>query len=574
MELRQLVGYAVPYRNTLALCGLLMLLESGAALSVPALGGLFAEHVLSAGAGRATPILLALLGLFALQGVLKFANSFLLGRTSAHILADLRIRVYDHLQALPLDFHHQRRQGDLIALMTYEVERLAGFITGTLLAILPQLVTVIGAVVLMSRIDMLLAALVTLLVPAFYLVMKILGRRLRPLAQQIQAADAQALAIADENIGMLAAIKTFTREALESSRYSQQVWEIRHLSVAQQRIYAGLEPAIQFITAAAVLLLLWLASARIDNSQMSAAELVSFLLYAALLARPVASLASVYGQTQVARGTLARLQEVLTERPEPVLQATHAVPRFRGTIEFRNVHFSYAGRPPALAGLNLRISAGETIALTGENGAGKSTIAHLLLRLHEPAAGHILIDGIDIATCSLHGLRSQIGIVPQHVLLFNGTIGDNLGFGRSGADGRAIERAARAAQADAFISGLPQGYDTMIGDHGIRLSGGQRQRIALARALLKDPPILILDEATSMFDPDAEKSFIQECHHSLAGRTVILITHRPASLALADRVFKVQGGIAEETPSAAARAAATFRAPEESGPGFATRSPA
>lgn len=575
MELRQLVGYAAPYRITLALCALLVLVESAAALSVPALGGLFAQQVLSGTPGRpAAILLLALLGLFALQGALKFANSFLLGRTSAHILADLRIRVYDHLQALPLKFHHQRRQGDLIALITYEVDRLAGFITGTLVAIVPLLVTVVGAVVLMSRIDMLLALGVSLLVPAFYLVMKILGRRLRPLAQQIQAADATALAIADENIGMLPAIKTFTREALESHRYSRQVGEIRHLSVAQQRIHAALEPAIQFITAAAVLLLLWFASARMGHGEMSPAELVSFLLYAALLTRPVASLASVYGQTQVARGTLARLQDVLTEPPEPVLQAAHAVPRFRGAIEFRDVHFAYADRPPTLAGLNLDIAAGETVALTGENGAGKSTIAHLLLRLHEPTAGQISIDGIDIASCSLHGLRSQIGIVPQHVLLFNGTIGDNIGFGRPDADSRDIERAARAAQAHAFISDLPQGYDTMIGDHGVRLSGGQRQRIALARALLKDPPILILDEATSMFDPEAEKSFIEECHDSLRGRTVILITHRPASLALADRVFRVQNGIATQASICLASAHATLRAQEESGPDFAVRSPA
>jgi subfamily B ATP-binding cassette protein MsbA len=190
----------------------------------------------------------------------------------------------------------------------------------------------------------------------------------------------------------------------------------------------------------------------------------------------------------------------------------------------------------------LSIAAGETVALTGENGAGKSTLVHLLMRLHEPQSGQILIDGIDISSVSLRSLRSQIGVVPQHVLLFNGTVRDNIAFGKVGASSDEIEKAARLAQAHAFVSRLPQNYHTMIGDQGIRLSGGERQRIALARALIKDPPILVLDEATAMFDPEGEIAFIKDAKEALAGRTVILITHRPASLALADRVVRIRQG--------------------------------
>lgn len=550
-DLRALLAFAAPHRAVLAFCAVLMLCESAAALLVPWAGGLLTEAMLRpadltpvsqapAGVGI---VLSGMLGLFALQALLKFGNTYILGNAADKIVSDLKIRLYDHLQSLPLAYYHERRLGDTLALLTNDVYVLTGFISGTALALVPLLFTAGGAVILMFRIRPTLALLAVVLIPLFYLLMKIVGRRMRPLAAQLQEEYATAIAIAQENLGMLPAIKTFTREPQESARYREQIGRIFRLNVRQRQIYAALEPASQLIAAVGIVLVLALASTDLIDGRLAPAQLVSFLLYAALLTRPVAGLADVYGQTQMARGAFARLRLAMDEPPEPAGDAGMALPAVKGEIEFRGVSFGYGGgRPPALERLDLHIAARQTIAIVGPNGAGKSTLGHLLMRLHVPTAGQILIDGVDIASVSLASLRRQIGVVPQHVLLFNATVRDNIAYGRPEPSQSEIEAAAVGARADEFIARLPQGYDTLIGDRGVRLSGGQQQRLALARALLKDPPILILDEATAMFDPQGEAEFLQGCHEALRHCTVLLITHRPASLAAADRIVRMEQG--------------------------------
>ena len=511
-------------------------------LAVPWLAGTMLAGIVTRNMGPASWLVAVLLIALAVMALLNFAVALVSGSAVSSLIAGLRRHIYDHLQDLPIGYHESHQQGDTMALLTIEIHRLSGFLSETLINLPARLLIAFGAVVMMARIDLRLALLVPLLIPAIYLGLKVAGRSLHGLAARIQQAEAQVVAIAEENLEMLPAIKAFTREQFETDRYGAQVERAKQLALQHNRIVAALEPAIGLIAAGAAVLILLLAGDRVQSGAMTAEELFGFLLYAALLTRPVGALAHIYGQVQTARGTMARLRSVLAQPREPGYSAGGRVEAARGKIEFRGVSFAYPGRDWTLRGIDLSIRAGEVVALTGQNGAGKSTLVKLLLRFHELAAGEVLLDGRNIAEIDVRELRRQIGLVSQHVYLFNGTIRENIAYGQEGADQAAIEAAARLAQAHDFILALPQGYATQIGDHGLRLSGGQRQRIALARALIKDPPVLILDEATSMYDLEGESAFVAACETALAGRTVILITHRPASLAMADRVISLEEG--------------------------------
>ena len=537
--IRPLLEFARPHRLALTVGIFFMVTETGVSLAVPWLGGRFVNDFLGGNRPSMLTILMLIAGLFTAQALLRVASGYVFAKRAALILADIRVRLYEHIQSLPVAFFQQRQQGALLSILSNDVAVISYYLSGTLIGIVPMLMTAIGSVVFMLTIDTSLAIVATLAIPVFYLLIKVAGRRIRPVAHELQEAYAQAFAVEQENIEMLPAIKAFTRETAETARYKMRVDDVVRLTLKQQWLDSAMGPGVQWLAGLGVLVILWLAGDRIDTGRLATGELVAFLLYATLLTRPVSALAGFYGATQRARASMERLQTVFVASPERYLRDSPEFVFPAGRIQFVDLTFAYPDREPVLKDFSLDIAARETIAITGENGAGKTTLISMLMRFIEPQNGRILIDGIDIAAVGLTRLREQIAVVPQNVFLFNGTVRDNIGYGRADSSEADVVHAAQLAQAHRFIATLPSGYDTIIGDHGVRLSGGQRQRIALARALLKNPAILILDEATAMFDPEAELDFLNDCRDVLRTRTVLLITHRPASLALADRVIRL-----------------------------------
>lgn len=538
MTPRFLLLRAWTFRRELSQICFVTILGSGATLAVPwlagqLLGGLLGEDSIS------VEFVLGLL-LFALVSLaaLKVAVTILSASASGRILAALRQDVYDHVQSMSVASHEQAQLGDLLSLGTTEVKVLSNFLSTTLANLPSNLITGAGALVLLFLIDPVMALVLPLLVPAIVILNKLTARRLRERASLARAAEVDVFSMAQSDLEMLPAIKSFAREEAYRERYGKAIEKARQTSLAQARLSAFIGPTMGLIAALIAIGILFVGVTEFSGSEShDASELLSFFLYTALLTAPANELARTYGEFQWASGTLARLRDVLDLPIEVGYSAAQGSGRSKGAIGFENISFAYPGREKVLDRVTFEIAAGEVVALTGVNGIGKSTLAKLLLRFYEPDAGRITLDGIDIRSLNVKYLRSQIGYVPQRALLFHGSVHDNIAMSARRADREAVERAAKLSGAYDFINELPQGLETLIGDKGVRLSGGQRQRVALARALFADPPIYVFDEATSMYDAPSEAAFIDDCVGLLQDKTIILISHRPATLAAADRIL-------------------------------------
>ena len=471
-------------------------------------------------------------------------RAWLLAHTTNRIDVTLGARLFAHVLALPLRYFEVRRVGE-IAARVRELETLRAFVTGSALTLLIDLGFTVIAFALMYHYSPLLCAVVALSLP-LYLLLSLAGAPLlRAQVEEKFRLGAENQSFLVESLAGMHTLKAMALEPPMQRRWEEQLaayvsaayratltanWSAQAASLVSRLVSAGL---------------LWFGAGAVIAGTLSVGELIAFNMLAMRSGAPVLRLFQLWQDFQQARVSLARLGDILNSPGETRAQASRAaLPALAGAIRFERVSFRYEPeRAHALCELDLAIAPGEVVGIVGRSGSGKSTLARLVQRLYVPEQGRILIDGCDIALAAPDALRRQIGVVPQHVLLFNGSVADNIAYGQPDATPGAVMAAARAAQAHAFVDRLPRGYDTVIGDQGIRLSGGQRQRIALARALLKNPPILVLDEATAMFDPEGERSFIADCHDTLAQRTVILITHRPASLALADRVLRLEAGV-------------------------------
>lgn len=558
-SLRPLLGlrpYVLRHRWMLVLAGVALVVSALAMLTLPMAVRRVIDFGFSSHDGNFINQYFSMLVLIGLVLALASAARFyLVNWLGERVVADLRSDVFRHLSRLGPTFYEATHSGEVMSRLTADTTQIKAAAGTALSQALRNLIMLIGALAMMFVTSAQLSVLVLAAIPVIVLPLIAYGRLVRRLSRRAQDTLADASAYAAENLAAVRTLQAFTNEPVVSSRFSGAVETAFDAARARLRARAGLTAMTIFLVFASIVGVLWFGADAVVRGEMTGGRLGQFVLYAVFAAASLAELSEVWGEVSQAAGAAERLTELLAVKAQ-ITSPPHPLPLpepGRGAIRFRNVNFVYpARRTSALEDVSFEVSPGETVALVGPSGAGKSTVFNLLLRFFDPPSGEVLVDGVPVAEVDLTALRRRMALVPQDVALFADTVAANISYGNPDVSRAEVVRAAQLAQAHAFISALPHGYDTRLGERGISLSGGQRQRIAIARAILRDAPILLLDEATSALDAESEVSVQKALEQVMRGRTTLVIAHRLATIQKADRILVFEGGrIVEEGPHAA-----------------------
>jgi len=528
-----------------------LLFTGGTALAFPKLMGLLVDCVKNKDLGQANFIALSLVGILFMQSIFSFFRLSLFVNFTENTLPNLRLALYSNLVKLPMSFFSQKRVGELNSRISSDITQIQDTLTSTIAEFLRQFILIIGGIALLATESFKLTLLMLSVVPLVAVAAVIFGRFIRGYSKKVQDKVAESQVIVEETMQGISIVKAFANEWYEIARYKSQIKEVIQIAIKGGKYRGYFASFIIFCLFGAIVAVVWYGVQLSIAGEMSVGQLISFVLYSTFVGASFGGIAELYAQIQKAIGATERVFELLDETPEKIEGTTahEAIEKIKGNVSFKNVAFQYPSRKEMKVLKNVSFTAefGQKIAIVGPSGAGKSTIASLLLRFYSIAEGSIEIDNKNIYDYDLEQLRGNMSIVPQDVILFGGTIRENIAYGKPNATEDEILAAAQQANAYNFIESFPEKLDTIVGERGVKLSGGQRQRIAIARALLKNPSILILDEATSSLDSESEKLVQEALEILMEGRTSIIIAHRLSTIRSADQILVLdQGVIAEQ----------------------------
>ncbi|WP_289659848.1 ABC transporter ATP-binding protein [Flavobacterium panacagri] len=531
--------------------GLIFLLLTGAtALAFPKLMGMLVDCVKNKDNDQANTIALGLIVILFLQSFFSFFRLSLFVNFTENTLANLRLALYTNLVKLPMTFFSQKRVGELNSRISADITQIQDTLTSTIAEFLRQFILIIGGIILLATESFKLTLLMLAVVPLVAVAAVIFGRFIRKYSKQVQDQVAESQVIVEETMQGISIVKAFANEWYEIARYKGKIHDVVKLAIKGGKYRGYFASFIIFCLFGAIVAVVWYGVRLSIGGEMSVGQLISFVLYSTFVGASFGGIAELYAQIQKAIGATERVFELLDESPEKINpEYKGAQEKIKGNVSFKNVAFSYPTRQEVqvLKDVNFTAEFGQKIAIVGPSGAGKSTISSLLLRFYDITSGEITVDGKNIYDYDLENLRGNMSIVPQDVILFGGTIKENIAYGKPDATDEEIMQAAKQANAFNFVDGFPEKFETLVGERGVKLSGGQRQRIAIARALLKNPSILILDEATSSLDSESEKLVQEALEVLMEGRTSIIIAHRLSTIRNADKILVLDNGrISEE----------------------------